>query len=117
MSRLPAATASELTKRLIQIADQIVQVFYAYGKAHEIIGNSELCTLLHRDRSMRHDGGVFNQALYTSQTLSQRENSAALQEAAALSKAALREERNHPAKSIHLLFREFMLRMRLQTGI
>src|SRR4051795_13769195 len=59
-------------ERELQIVDQIAHAFDADAQSHERISDAELFPHFLRDRTMRHDCGVVNQAFDSAQAFRER---------------------------------------------
>src|ERR1700739_3689014 len=70
--------SADALKRAVQVALQVVHVLDAHRQPHERVANAESLALFGRNRRMRHDGRVLDQALDPAQAFGQREQLAGL---------------------------------------
>ena len=87
--RVDSACRLALAQRLLQILDQIVRILDPDRQANQRIVDAERLALLGRNRGMRHQARMIDQALDAAEAFGDRENPQALQEAASLRRARL----------------------------
>src|SRR5688500_2469985 len=126
-SAKPARTASPprirrkeivLLERVLQLGDEIVDALDADRQAHQSRVDAEVRPDILRERSMRHDRRVLDQAFYAAEAFGEREQLAALEEAARRGEAAFQHCGHHAAvAAVHLARGEEMLRMGGETRI
>src|SRR5215471_8666989 len=104
-------------ERLREIGDEVGLVLDADGEADEAVADAERRARFRRYRSVRHDRRMLDQALDAAEALGQREDLAALEEAARVVEAALEDRRHHAAEAAHLPLGQRMLRMARKARI
>src|SRR5437868_2718054 len=111
-------SSPSLIESMLQLGDQVLDVLDADRKADQSIADAEARAHVLRQRRMRHDRRVLDQALDAAEALGQREELAALEEALGCRQPTLENRRNHATVAlVHLLRREQVLRMAREPGI
>src|SRR5215470_8541613 len=116
------ATTSEMRKtliqRVLQLGDEIVDVFDADGEPHQAVADAEARAHVLRQRRMRHDRRMLDEALHAAQAFGERKELAALEKAARCREPASQHRAHHAAIAVvHLLGGEQMLRMAREARI
>src|SRR5436190_358345 len=128
ISQRPAATSAmaamtverrkTLIQRVLELGDQVLDMLDADRQAHEAVADAEAGAHVLRQRGVRHDRRVFDQAFYPAETLGEGEELAALEKAARCTEPSLQHRAHHAAVAlVHLLRGEQMLRVARQTRI
>ena len=110
-------TSSDRVERALEIALEVRDVLDADRQPHEVVADAELRPLIRRNRGVRHDRRMLDQALDAAQALGEREELAALEEALRPGEVGRKVERDHAAEAAHLARGERVLRMRRQARI
>src|SRR5579883_403983 len=113
----PARRPAPLSQRLVEIGEEVVEILDADRQADERVADAQRLALLGRQRGMRHDGGMLDQALDAAETLGQGEDLDALEEAPRRRQIAGELDRHHAAEALHLAARERVLRMGGKPGV
>jgi hypothetical protein len=100
-------------ERGLQIVDEIIDLFHTDREPDKRIGDSKRRPHLRRDRAMRHDGGIINQALEPAQALCERKEMGVLEKTPGAGQIGLQYDRDHSAEGAHLFFGQVVLRMLL----
>src|SRR5205807_534449 len=111
-----ARATSDAVERLEQIFHQVLPVLDSDAEADEAVLDAEHAPRLRRNRGVRHDRRMLDQALDAAERLRAGEDAQRLQQRARCGKAALDDESEHAAEAGHLLARELVLGMLLQPG-
>src|SRR5690349_12440062 len=109
--------AARLSERLIEVGDEVVDILDADGKANERVADAERAALLGRERGVRHDRGMLDEAFDAAQALGEREDLDALEETPGHGEIAVELGGDHAAEPLHLAPCKRMLRVARKTGI
>ena len=113
-----SSTASNRREGGLQIVDQIVHVLDADRKPNERIGDAERLAFFFRDRAVRHERRMIDQALHAAQAFREREQMRVLEKTSrARPDRFSRSIVTMPPKPRICALREIVLRMRFQAGI
>src|SRR6266498_1358388 len=112
LDHLCATTRLNRFERALQIVDFISDSFHAHRKPDERICNAQFFALLLRNRSMRHERGMIDEAFHAAQTFRQRKQARVLQKTPGAREIAFQNDRYDSAEAAHLLPRQIVLWMR-----
>ena len=101
----------------LQIVDQIAHIFHTDRQPNERIGDPKLLAFFLRNRAMRHERGMIDQALDAAQAFRERKEMRVLEKTPRACEIGFQDDRDHSAEAAHLLAREIVLRMRFKPGI
>ena len=89
---------SNCVERVAQIAAQVVDVLDAHRKPHQRVADPEIGTQRGRNRTVRHQRGMLDEAFDAAEALGQRKQVAALEEALGSGKVGRKDDRDHAAR-------------------
>ena len=104
------------SERLFQVGDQILHVLDAHREAHQAVVDAQCRALVGRNRGVRHQRRMLDQAFDASQAFGQRKDLAAFEETPGTRLAAGEHGRDHAAEAVHLALRQRVLRMLGRPG-
>ena len=117
----PSINASQrvvnLRQGLLQVVEQVVDIFDADREAQESVGESARFANVFGDGAMRHGGGVADQRLNTAEAFGQGKDFEASHHGIDIGIGTFELEGDHAAEAAHLPFRQFMIGMVEKTGI
>src|SRR5690606_8553938 len=109
---LPASPSTSLAcESLLEIGDQVVAILDAGRQPDQRIRYADRRALFRRDRPVRHDRRMLDQAFDTTKAFRKREKLCPLEEAFRSRQVAVEFERDHAAEGRHLPLRDLVLRM------
>src|SRR2546422_392769 len=85
-----------------QVFLQISDIFDPDRQANHRVGDTGALTPLRRQRCVRHDRRVLDQAFHSAQTFGEREKTAVLEKAARRAEISAQYRSNHSSESAHL---------------
>ena len=90
---------------MVELRQKIRRILDADRQAYETVGDSQRGAHRRRQRGVRHEGRLLDQALHSSQTLGEREKPAAFQDFSRGVDIAAQHGRDYTAvAAVHLLF-------------
>src|SRR3989442_10161807 len=95
----------------VQVLNQVLYVLYPNTDTDEVVRDSKLESSIPRNACMSHARRVLNEALDTTETLSDREYAEPFEEFLALVEAAPQLEAEHSPVALHLTLDDVSLRM------
>src|SRR5262249_49470094 len=96
---------SDRVERVAQVAPQVVDVLDPARQAHERIVDTQCRALRFRNRAVRHQRGMLDQAFDAAEALGEREEPAPLEKAFRSREIGLEPDRYHSAEGAHLPLR------------
>src|SRR5688572_3876609 len=113
-----ARSEMALLEGVFQLGDQIIHVLDAHREPHQAVVDTETRAHVLGQRGVGHDRRMLDQALHAAEALREREQAAALKEAARRSEAASKHRGHHAAVAlVHLLACQQMLWMRCKARV
>ena len=98
-------------ERLLDIADQIIDVFDTDRQTDEAVTDAKRCANFGRQRRMRHDCRMFGETFHAAQAFGACKYAQAFKKSTRIVEIALQHERQHAAEPVRLSPGERVLRM------